>query len=69
MNVEEILNEARDVIMYCLADVMENSVFPERCETDEYLVSVEDGAILIPTKFKAAGERVFVRLDLSLMSM
>lgn len=69
MNVEEILNEARDVIMSCLAGVMENSVFPQGCETDEYSVSVEDGAILIPTKFKAAGERVFVKLNLSLMSM
>ena len=69
MNVEEILNEARDVIMSCLADVMENSVFPEGCETDEYSVFVEDGAILIPTKFKANGERVFVELRLNLMSM
>ena len=69
MTAENILIEARDTIMCCLGIIGENSVFPEGCETNEYSATVEDGAILIPTKFKANGERIFVEIHLNLTSL
>ena len=69
MTVENILIEARETIISCLGDIIENPIFPERCETTEYLTSVKDGAILVPTKFKANGERIFVEIHLNLTSL
>lgn len=69
MTAENILIEARDIIISCLGNVGENFVFPERCETDEYSTSVENGAILVPTKFKANGERIFVEIHLNLTGL
>ncbi len=64
---ENILAEARETIISCLYNVGGNTVFPENCETPEYSVTVEDGVILIPTKFRANdGQQVFIECRLNL---
>lgn len=69
MSGEDLLIEARDTLMSLLYDVGEHEVFPERCSTDEYSPTVEDGAILIPTKFVKNNQRIFVEVHLNLKSI
>lgn len=69
MTSGDILLEAQETIISCLGIVEDNSVFPPHCETNEYSITVENGAILIPTKYKSNGERLFVEVHLTLASM
>lgn len=69
MTSGDVLLEAQETIISCLGNIIDNSVFPPHCESKEYSITVENGVILIPTKYKSNGERLFVEVHLTLASM
>lgn len=68
MKANEILQEARDIIIEQMMGCTNSSIFPENCETNDYSITEENGSILIPTKFTTNGKRIFVEIHLNLTS-
>lgn len=66
MTGEEILKESTEIILDALKGVTNTKVFPNNCETSEYVPTIENGNILVPTKFSSNGERIFLEIHCNL---
>ena len=69
MKITEILSEATDIVQEVMMGLNETSVFPENCETNEYSVTNENGVLMIPTKFKVDGKKLFVEVRFALSAL
>lgn len=69
MKITEILSEAADIVQELMMGLNETSVFPENCETSEYSVTNENGVLMIPTKFKVDGKKLFVEIHFGLTTV
>lgn len=68
MTAVEILKEGTEIILDALKEVTNTKVFPDNCETSEYVPTIEDGTILVPTKFSSNGEQIFLEIHCNLTS-
>lgn len=66
MTAEEVLKEGTEIILDALKGVTNTSVFPDNCETFEYVPTIEDGVIVVPTKFSSNGEQIFLEVHCNL---
>ena len=67
MKVDQILIESKEILVDLLSNVEGgNSVFPEGCNTNDYCITEESGKLIVPTKFKIDGKRLFIEISTNL---